>query len=241
MRLESYVDMIMCGDDPKGKPKPDPHNALYICDKMGVCPSDTIMVGDTPADTLMGQQAALGLTVGVLTGVGDLHDLTDADVIVSDVTECVDMILPQSAHRDKPIVYQVRNLLDHGQVRIMYSSFSGDEQRHFQDRSAIVVASRIKLWVRHGQLLGLREAVVLDLRNLRDLGDGLRSRVQPHHCRGRIGRLCVSQSSLRRRVNYFDFLKITDYNSHTLKRNATRCNINFKNLPILLEILSETE
>ena len=58
------------------------------------------------ADTLMGQQAALGLTVGVLTGVGGLHDLQDADVIVKDVHECVDMILPQS-HREKPIVYQV--------------------------------------------------------------------------------------------------------------------------------------
>ena len=52
------------------------------------------MVGDTPADTLMGQQANLGLTVGVLTGVGDEEDLADADVICSDVRECVDMVLP---------------------------------------------------------------------------------------------------------------------------------------------------
>ena len=114
MKLEPYVDMIMCGDDPDGKPKPDPHNALHICKEMDVCPSDTIMVGDTPADTLMGQQAALGLTVGVLTGVGGLHDLTDADVIVSDVQECVDMILPELAHREKPVVYQVRASLRYG-------------------------------------------------------------------------------------------------------------------------------
>ena len=51
------------------------------------------MVGDTPADTLMGQKAKLGLTVGVLSGVGDKEDLADADVIVNDVTNCVDMIL----------------------------------------------------------------------------------------------------------------------------------------------------
>ena len=56
-------------------------------------PADAIMVGDTPADTLMGQKAKLGLTVGVLSGVGDKDDLADADVIVSDVTHCVDMIL----------------------------------------------------------------------------------------------------------------------------------------------------
>ena len=55
--------------------------------------------------------AALGLTVGVLTGVGGLHDLSDADVIVSDVQECVDMILPQqSIPREKPIVYQVMSM-----------------------------------------------------------------------------------------------------------------------------------
>ena len=103
------MDMIMCGDDPEGKPKPNPHNALHICKQMGVSPSDSIMVGDTPADTLMGQQAALGLTVGVLTGVGNMHDLKDADVIVGDVKECVDMILPdRSVVRDNPFVYQVK-------------------------------------------------------------------------------------------------------------------------------------
>ena len=42
----------------------------------------------------MGQQAQLGLSVGVLTGVGDKDDLADADVIVENVHECVDMILP---------------------------------------------------------------------------------------------------------------------------------------------------
>ena len=58
--------------------------------------------------TIVMLSAALGLTVGVLTGVGGLHDLSDADVIVSDVQECVDMILPQqSIPREKPIVYQV--------------------------------------------------------------------------------------------------------------------------------------
>lgn len=99
--LAPYIDMIVCGDDTEGKPKPDPHNALYICDRLGVRPSDTIMVGDTPADTLMGQQAKLGLTVGVLTGVGNIHDLIDADVIVSDVRECIDMILPQNKEEQK--------------------------------------------------------------------------------------------------------------------------------------------
>ncbi len=92
--LSRLVDFVVCGDDPESKPKPDPHNALRICRELNVAPSSTIMVGDTPADTLMGQQAGLGLTVGVLSGVGSLDDLADADVIARDVVECVEMILP---------------------------------------------------------------------------------------------------------------------------------------------------
>ncbi len=36
----------------------DPHNALHICKTLGIEPSKTIMVGDTPADTLMGQEVS---------------------------------------------------------------------------------------------------------------------------------------------------------------------------------------
>ena len=42
----------------------------------------SLQVGDTPADTIMGQTANLGLTIGVLTGVGSHQDLVDADIIV---------------------------------------------------------------------------------------------------------------------------------------------------------------
>ena len=42
----------------------------------------SLQVGDTPADTIMGQAANLGLTIGVLTGVGSHQDLVDADIIV---------------------------------------------------------------------------------------------------------------------------------------------------------------
>ena len=46
-------------------------------------------------------QAKLGLTVGVLTGIGNQHELADADVIVVDVNECVDMILPPISKQGK--------------------------------------------------------------------------------------------------------------------------------------------
>ena len=104
------VDLVLCGDDKDSISKPNPHNALFICEQLGVCPSKTIMVmvtkichcqvtsvlqvGDTPADTIMGQAANLGLTVGVLTGVGDNKDLSDADLIVPEVGDVIDLITP---------------------------------------------------------------------------------------------------------------------------------------------------
>jgi len=154
MKLDSYVDMIVCGDDPDGKPKPNPHNCLHICKKLNVSPTDTIMVGDTPADTLMGQQAQLGLTVGVLTGVGGLHDLRDADVILGDVKECVDMILPEHAvPQEKPIAYQVttrgiskiaqRSLLHHGSFYInpSNSGSAGSGRRAFSTSVSAAAAA----------------------------------------------------------------------------------------------------
>ena len=101
MKLDSYLDMMMCGDDPESKPKPDPHNLLHICKNMEVPLSEAIMVGDTPADTVMGKKAQIGLTVGVLTGVGATNDLNDADVIVEDVKECVDMMILSDSKHEK--------------------------------------------------------------------------------------------------------------------------------------------
>ena len=57
-------------------------------------------VGDTPADTIMGQAANLGLTVGVLTGVGDNQDLSDADLIVPEVGDVIDLVTPTAKQLD---------------------------------------------------------------------------------------------------------------------------------------------
>lgn len=100
MGLQSMVDIIVCGDDEVSKSKPDPHNAEYICSQLGVKCSEAIMVGDTPADTIMGQAANLGLTIGVLTGVGAHRDLVDADIIVQDVTSVIDLISPLESHEE---------------------------------------------------------------------------------------------------------------------------------------------
>jgi len=100
LHLEELVDIVVCGDDKVSKSKPDPHNAIYICRELNVNLSDAIMVGDTPADTIMGQAANLGLTIGVLTGVGTHEDLTHADLIVNNVSEVVDLITDKSRSKD---------------------------------------------------------------------------------------------------------------------------------------------
>ncbi|KAI6188201.1 hypothetical protein M3Y98_00328600 [Aphelenchoides besseyi] len=91
--LEKYVDLVVCGDDDGSLPKPHPHNALSICRVLGVDPEDALMVGDTLADMGMGRSANLG-TVGVLSGVGDRHELhPHADHLVKHVGELMPLLL----------------------------------------------------------------------------------------------------------------------------------------------------
>merc|ERR1711892_617086 len=100
LSLSYLVDIVVCGDDEVSVAKPDPNNAIHICKELNIDLSEAIMVGDTPADTIMGQAANLGLTIGVLTGVGTNEALTHADVIVNDVSEVVDLISPNADSKD---------------------------------------------------------------------------------------------------------------------------------------------
>ncbi|EDO47734.1 predicted protein, partial [Nematostella vectensis] len=91
--LTSMIDMVVCGDDEISKPKPAPDNALNICRNLNVCPTKTVVIGDTTADTGMGRSAGLGLTVGVLSGAGSRKSLEkDSDVVVDSVNELLGII-----------------------------------------------------------------------------------------------------------------------------------------------------
>ena len=52
---------------------------LYISSmcyqELGVPPGDTVVVGDTVGDVAMGRQAGVGLTIGVLSGIGNRLEL----------------------------------------------------------------------------------------------------------------------------------------------------------------------
>ena len=100
LRLEKYVDHVVCGDDPNIIPKPSPYSALTICRELGVSPSDTVMVGDTAADVGMAKAANLGWNVGVLSGVGNSSDLLpEAEFVIHSVKDILPLILPGTEWR----------------------------------------------------------------------------------------------------------------------------------------------
>lgn len=72
--VAELVDAVVCADD--GLPvKPAPDMVLHVCRTLGVPPSRAAMIGDAPADLIMGRAAGVGLRVGVLSGVGSRRDL----------------------------------------------------------------------------------------------------------------------------------------------------------------------
>lgn len=86
------VDALACGDD--GLPaKPAGEQIWTICQKLSVEPHNTIMVGDTSTDMLLGKNAGCGLSVGVLGGASSLDDLAeDADVLVPSIDRVIKVL-----------------------------------------------------------------------------------------------------------------------------------------------------
>jgi len=88
--VAGLVDVVVCADD--GLPvKPAPDMVLHLCRTLGIPPSRAAMIGDAPADLVMGRAAGVGLRVGVLSGVGSRRDLEPlADVILPSVASLLD-------------------------------------------------------------------------------------------------------------------------------------------------------
>jgi N-acetyl-D-muramate 6-phosphate phosphatase len=81
--LVKYFDVIVTGlSAPHTKPFPDP--IFLAAQKMGVKPSECLMVGDTTVDIRAGKSAG-AQTVGVLCGFGEEQELKEmgADLILS--------------------------------------------------------------------------------------------------------------------------------------------------------------
>ena len=83
-----FADLACADDGFPNKPAPDP--VLRLCERLGVPPRRTAVVGDSPADLRMGRSAGVARTIAVLTGVGDLATLQPlADVVLPSIAELV--------------------------------------------------------------------------------------------------------------------------------------------------------
>ena len=88
-----YTDIVVCGDDDPSIPHAkSAYVVRLICDELGVEPQKTVLVGDTMGDVSMGLEAGIGLTVGVLTGVGSYKELVQADHIIPTASEVLNLM-----------------------------------------------------------------------------------------------------------------------------------------------------
>jgi HAD superfamily hydrolase (TIGR01509 family) len=78
---------VACADD--GFPsKPAPDAVLRLCERLGVPPARSAVVGDSPADLRMGRAARVARTIAVLTGVGDAATLAPlADIVLPSIAD----------------------------------------------------------------------------------------------------------------------------------------------------------
>lgn len=89
--VRSRFDFIAGSDSGFGA-KPGPGQLLAFCDRMGVDPGHTLMVGDSTHDLMAGRAAGMR-TAGVLTGMAKadvLHPL--ADVVLPDIGHLPDWL-----------------------------------------------------------------------------------------------------------------------------------------------------
>lgn len=85
--IEGEFAALACADDGfPVKPAPDP--VLRLCTTLGIAPSRSAVVGDSPADLRMGRAAGAARVIGVLTGVGDRASLEPlADLVLGSIAE----------------------------------------------------------------------------------------------------------------------------------------------------------
>lgn len=83
--LDAYFDVVLGSDDvPRGKPAPD--MVLEACRKTGRHPRDSVMIGDSRVDMIMGKNAKVKACIGVLSGITPRDKLEAlADIIIPSV------------------------------------------------------------------------------------------------------------------------------------------------------------
>lgn len=87
--VAELFDAIL-GADGVSVPKPHPEMVHRLCEMVHLAPPEAIVVGDVVADMVMGREAGVALTVGVLTGVTTAAEFAGhADVVVASLADIV--------------------------------------------------------------------------------------------------------------------------------------------------------
>lgn len=82
---DDLVDAVL-GIEDIPCPKPSPESALNACRILGIEPARTVMAGDMWVDVGAGRGAGCRPVIGLLTGLGDAVELSEADHVVPDLT-----------------------------------------------------------------------------------------------------------------------------------------------------------
>jgi phosphoglycolate phosphatase len=83
--LDPYIALEMGVD--RGPSKPDPGLFLEACTRLGVDPTRTLMVGDSPLDIQMAQTAGAAGAIGICWGTAIAAHLDQADVTIRRLDE----------------------------------------------------------------------------------------------------------------------------------------------------------
>jgi phosphoglycolate phosphatase len=83
--LDPYIALEMGVD--RGPSKPDPGLFLEACARLGVDPTRTLMVGDSPLDIQMAQTAGAAGAIGICWGTAIAAHLDQADVTIRRLDE----------------------------------------------------------------------------------------------------------------------------------------------------------
>jgi phosphoglycolate phosphatase len=85
-QLKDYIQLEM-GVDSANLNKPDPALFLQACEKLGVAPNMTLMVGDSAGDIEMAKNAGAAGCIGICWGNAKVSHLEKADVRIASLEE----------------------------------------------------------------------------------------------------------------------------------------------------------
>jgi phosphoglycolate phosphatase len=81
-----YLDLVV-GADSVGNAKPAPDMIFHICEILGKKPENTVMIGDTMMDAIMGATAGIKLNIGIAEIVPAEILATKTDIVIRSMVE----------------------------------------------------------------------------------------------------------------------------------------------------------